>query len=81
MVFITHNPHHGYPVCDKFLILNRGRSLGFFDKSEMSRDRLIQMMAGGQELDQLTHELEELARIGPTDASAASPIQESQQPE
>ena len=28
VIFITHNPHHAYPVGDRFVILNRGRSLG-----------------------------------------------------
>src|SRR5690349_24376290 len=30
VVFITHNPHHAYPVGDRFLLLNRGTSLGDF---------------------------------------------------
>ena len=25
VIFITHNPHHAYPVGDRFVILNRGR--------------------------------------------------------
>jgi simple sugar transport system ATP-binding protein len=59
VIFITHNPHHAYPVGDRFLILNRGRSLGNFAKSEISREELVRMMAGGAELEELTHELEE----------------------
>ena len=58
VIFITHNPHHAYPVGDRFMILNRGRSMGSFAKSDLSRDELVRMMAGGTELDQLTHELE-----------------------
>jgi len=58
VIFITHNPHHAYPVGDRFMILNRGRSLGNFAKDDLPRDELVQMMAGGAELDQLTHELE-----------------------
>ena len=58
VVLITHNPHHAYPVGDRFLVLNRGRSLGSFAKSEIDRDELTRLMAGGAELDQLTHELE-----------------------
>ena len=57
--FITPNPHHAYPVGDRFMILNRGRSMGNFAKDELSRDELVRMMAGGAELDQLTHELED----------------------
>jgi simple sugar transport system ATP-binding protein len=58
VVLITHNPHHAYPVGDRFLVLNRGRSLGSFPKSDISRDELTRLMAGGAELDQLAHELE-----------------------
>jgi simple sugar transport system ATP-binding protein len=61
VVLITHNPHHAYPVGDRFLVLNRGRSLGSLTKSEVSREELTRLMAGGAELDQLTHELERSA--------------------
>jgi simple sugar transport system ATP-binding protein len=58
VIFITHNPHHAFPVGDRFVLLNRGRMFGSYDKGEITRDELIQAMAGGAELDQLTHELE-----------------------
>jgi len=58
VIFITHNPHHAYPVGDRFLILKRGRSLGNFSKSEISLDELTKLMAGGAELEELAHELE-----------------------
>jgi simple sugar transport system ATP-binding protein len=58
VVFITHNPHHAYPVGDRFLLLNRGRSLGDFAKADIPLAELTRLMAGGAELDQLTHELE-----------------------
>ena len=58
VIFITHNPHHAWPVGDRFVVLNRGRMLGAWDKGEISRDELVKMMAGGAELDHLTHELE-----------------------
>ncbi len=61
VIFITHNPNHAYPVGDRFLILNRGRSLGDFRKDEISRDELIRLMAGGAELEELTKELERAA--------------------
>jgi simple sugar transport system ATP-binding protein len=57
VIFITHNPHHAYPVGDRFVLLKRGRSLGDFAKSEVSLSELTQMMAGGAELEALTHEL------------------------
>jgi simple sugar transport system ATP-binding protein len=58
VIFITHNPNHAWPVGDRFLILNRGRSMGDFTKDEITRDELIMMMAGGAELEELTKELE-----------------------
>jgi simple sugar transport system ATP-binding protein len=58
VIFITHNPHHAWPVGDRFVVLNRGRMLGAWNKGEISRDELVRMMAGGAELEQLTHELE-----------------------
>jgi simple sugar transport system ATP-binding protein len=58
VIFITHNPHHAYPVGNRFVILNRGRLLGTFAKSEIDRQELVRMMAGGRELAELEHELE-----------------------
>ena len=57
VVFITHNPHHAYPVGDRFMLLRRGTSMGDFPKSEMTLDELTSMMAGGAELEALSHEL------------------------
>jgi simple sugar transport system ATP-binding protein len=58
VIFITHNPHHAFPVGDRFVVLNRGKLLGTWKKGEIGRDELIKMMSGGAELDALTHELE-----------------------
>ena len=58
VIFITHNPHHAYPVGDRFVILNRGRLMGTWRKGEISRDELIQQMSGGAELEALEHELQ-----------------------
>jgi ABC-type sugar transport system ATPase subunit len=58
VIFITHNPHHAYPVGDRFLLLNRGRSIGYYAKAQITRDELTGLMAGGSELEQLSHELE-----------------------
>jgi simple sugar transport system ATP-binding protein len=62
-VFITHNVHHAYPIGDRFTLLNRGRSYGTFKKSEVTREEVVGMMAGGQELEQLTTELAEFSRV------------------
>lgn len=77
VVFITHNVHHAYPVADRFTLLNRGRSLGTFAKQEISRERVLEMMAGGKELDALTAELDEFARADAA-AAAAKPEAEAE---
>jgi len=57
VVFITHNPHHAYPIGDRFLVLNRGRSMGELKKMDIDIPELTRLMAGGAELDALAHEL------------------------
>jgi simple sugar transport system ATP-binding protein len=57
VVFITHNPHHAYPVGDRFLVLKRGRSLGESAKKDITIEQLTTLMAGGDELDALAQEL------------------------
>jgi simple sugar transport system ATP-binding protein len=61
VIFITHNPNHAWPVGNRFLILNRGQSMGNFAKEDITRDELMMMMAGGSELEELTKELETVA--------------------
>jgi simple sugar transport system ATP-binding protein len=58
VIFITHNVHHAYMIGDRFTVLNHARSMGTFDKGEISVAELEKMMAGGKELDQLSTELE-----------------------
>ena len=58
VIFISHNVHHAYAIGDRFTVLNHGRSMGTFDKDEISMGELERMMAGGKELDQLSAELE-----------------------
>jgi simple sugar transport system ATP-binding protein len=61
VVFITHNPHHAYPVGDRFVLLKRGQMMGSYLKSQTTLDQLTAMMAGGAELEQLSHELQNAA--------------------
>ena len=60
VIFITHNPHHAYPIGDHFLVLRRGQAIGSYAKKDISLQRLTELMAGGAELRELTHELERL---------------------
>ena len=72
VIFITHNVHHAYPVADRFTILKRGASYGTFAKSEVTREAVLGMMAGTDELDALEAELAEFSR-----ADGAPPSQEA----
>ena len=63
VILITHNVHHAYPVGTSFTVLNRGKSLGTFQKQNISREELLSMMAGGEELDKLEVELKEMDRL------------------
>ncbi len=74
VIFITHNVHHAYPIGDRFTLLNRGRSYGTFSKAEVSREEVVGMMAGGEELEELSHELDEFAH---TDRVAAAKMAEA----
>jgi simple sugar transport system ATP-binding protein len=60
VIFITHNPHHAFPVGDRFVILNRGQLMGSWNKGEITRDELVLKMSGGAELEALTHEIEQV---------------------
>jgi simple sugar transport system ATP-binding protein len=72
VIFITHNPHHAYLVGDHFFLLNRGRMVESWDRSEVGLDALVRAMAGGAELEALAHELEELG--GQTESAAQEAI-------
>jgi simple sugar transport system ATP-binding protein len=71
VIFITHNPHHAFPVGDRFVLLKRGRMMGSYLKSETSLEQLTAMMAGGEELQQLSQELQ-----GATDPELAEVAKE-----
>jgi simple sugar transport system ATP-binding protein len=62
VVLITHNPHHAYPVADRFLLLKRGAALGHYEKSEIDIGELTRQMAGGAELEALEHELQQVEK-------------------
>lgn len=69
VIFITHNVHHAWAVGDTFTVLNRGKSYGTFKKEETTREKLLQMMAGGEELEALAVELDLIAKKDPTSAA------------
>jgi len=60
VIFITHNVHHAYPIGDSFTLLNRGKSMGTFTKKDVSKDEVLEMMAGGTEMQTLMNQLEHI---------------------
>ncbi len=76
VIFITHNPHHAYPVGDHFVILRRGQVYGDFTKEEIPLEQLVQMMAGGADLEVLSHELEQAAAAGGPEADELEKVAE-----
>ena len=61
VIFITHNPHHAWAVGDRFTILKRGKTLGTYTKDNITREEIVRMMSGAEELDALSHELDLLS--------------------
>ncbi|MDJ0340812.1 ATP-binding cassette domain-containing protein [Streptomyces sp. H10-C2] len=57
VVLITHNPHHAFLVGDRFVLLKRGAMAGSYPKTGITLEELTRQMAGGSELEQLSHEL------------------------
>ncbi|MBA0052142.1 sugar ABC transporter ATP-binding protein [Streptomyces sp. AJS327] len=57
VVLITHNPHHAYLVGDHFVLLKRGAMAGSHARADITLEELTREMAGGSELEQLSHEL------------------------
>lgn len=59
VIFISHNPNHAYLVGDHFVILRRGQVLGDYRRDELDQDELMDLMAGGEDLQKLQRELRE----------------------
>ncbi|MBD2760670.1 sugar ABC transporter ATP-binding protein [Yimella sp. cx-573] len=66
VVFITHNPHHAYLVGNRFVVLKLGGVALDKPRSELTLDELTAQMAGGEELEALSHEIRQLDS-SPTD--------------
>lgn len=60
IVFITHNPHHACLVGDRFLLLKLGRSIGYFRRDEVTVDKITRLMAGSEELEALSAEIDSI---------------------
>jgi simple sugar transport system ATP-binding protein len=53
VVFITHNIHHAYPIGDVFTLLSHGRSVGTYAKADITQAEVLDIMAGGRDLEDL----------------------------
>ena len=57
VIFITHNVHHAYAVGDTFTVFKRGGSLGTHARNDISREELLDLMAGGQDFREFEKQL------------------------
>jgi simple sugar transport system ATP-binding protein len=62
VIFITHNVQHALPIGDTFTILSRGRGSGTYGRNELDAEQLHRLMGGGEELAELSRELQKLMR-------------------
>ncbi len=69
IVFITHNAHHALSVGDHFVVLIQGRVAASFRRGEKSGLEVLNLMAGGETMDDVAGELGGLNALG---AAAAS---------
>jgi simple sugar transport system ATP-binding protein len=53
IVFITHNVHHAWMIGDSFEILKRGSVSQTFARADLTKDKLLTEMAGGEDLERL----------------------------
>jgi simple sugar transport system ATP-binding protein len=67
IVFITHNAHHALSAGDHFVVLIQGRVAASFRRGEKSSIEVLNLMAGGESLDDIAGEFAHL------DAASAHP--------
>jgi simple sugar transport system ATP-binding protein len=57
IVFITHNARHAMLIGDRFVVLNQGGVAAAFDRGEKSREEVLNLMAGGEQTEQIEADL------------------------
>jgi simple sugar transport system ATP-binding protein len=57
VLFVTHNPQYAHLVADRFLLLGGGRVAGNLTREDVDVDDLTRLVAGGDQLSQLTDAL------------------------
>ena len=57
VILITHNVNHALAVGDRFTVLNRGKSIGTWDRNNITLPELEKVMSGDRALEELSGEL------------------------
>jgi simple sugar transport system ATP-binding protein len=57
VVFITHNVQHAIAAGDRFVVLIHGGVAASFQRGERSREEIMNLMAGGEQMSELEQEL------------------------
>ena len=54
VILITHNVNHALSVGDRFTVLNRGKSIGTWDRNNITQSELEKVMSGDRALGELS---------------------------
>lgn len=60
IVFITHNARHAMAVGDEFVVLIQGKIAADFSRGDKSREEVLNLMAGGEQMSELEDGLENI---------------------
>lgn len=60
IIFITHNARHAMAVGDSFCVLIQGKVAAKFSRGEKSREEVLNLMAGGEDMTALEDDLENI---------------------
>ncbi|MHA6297127.1 ATP-binding cassette domain-containing protein [Devosia sp. CAU 1758] len=60
IVFITHNARHAMAVGDDFSVLIQGKIAAQFHRGEKTREEVLNLMAGGEQMADLERDLEDI---------------------
>ncbi|QQM30569.1 sugar ABC transporter ATP-binding protein [Martelella lutilitoris] len=60
IVFITHNARHAMAVGDEFCVLIQGEVAADFRRGEKTREEVLNLMAGGEDMAELEDDLEQV---------------------
>jgi simple sugar transport system ATP-binding protein len=69
VIFVTHQAPHALAVGDRFIVLIRGKCASTFKRGERTRAQLLSLMAGGEEMEALEAEIEQMRSNGSNSSS------------